>query len=152
MLGPLRGIRWGILMGPPKDARPCTWLLAGLGVSCPVIEYGFAFKPELSITRPRLLLYSERGPRRLFPNAADCAKGVAAPLLTLPLIRKPSLGAEELAAVISAGALFPLLPVEPLASAAGFDASADALACVRWKPDAVLAACGGGTPLGSFGP
>src|SRR3982751_4284233 len=135
-------------MGPPKDARPCTWLLAGLGVSCPIIEYGFAFKAELSITRPRLLLYSDRSPRRLFPNAADCANGVAAPLFTLPLIRKPSLGAEP-GVIISPGAL-PL----PFESAGAFAAcvSGAAFACVRWKPDAVLAACGGGTPLGSFTP
>src|SRR5437763_6814289 len=99
------------------------------------------------MTRPRLLLYRERSPRRLLPNAADCANGVAAPLFTLPLIRKPSLGA-PLAALISAGALLAGVALPPLAS---LGASADAFACVRWKPDAVFAACGGATPFGSLG-
>jgi hypothetical protein len=35
-------------------------------------------------------LYSDRVLRRLLPNAASCANGEAAPLLTLPLIRNPS--------------------------------------------------------------
>src|SRR3954451_4059043 len=70
-------------------------------------------------------LYSDRAPRRLLPNAADCANGDAAPLFTLPLIRNPSDGVW----FVSAGAAV-------LGSAGGvFGASPpDALASVFWNP------------------
>src|SRR5205085_7003585 len=57
------------------------------------------------------------------PNAAAWANGEAAPLLTLPLIRKPSTGAW-----LDSGA------AAPFVSAGAFAPSPDAFASVRWKP------------------
>src|SRR4051812_47144729 len=87
------GLPCGSLRGPPKDAIPIRWLYAGFGVSWPVNENDRASSAELPSRNPTLPLYNDRAPRRLLPNAADCANGEAAPLLTLPLIRKPSAGA-----------------------------------------------------------
>src|SRR6266496_5693421 len=118
----------GILMGPPNDASPVMRLYEGFGVSCPVSENERASSDELSSTNPRLPLYNDRPPRRLFPNAADCAKGEAAPLFTLPLIRTPSVGA-CCCWPISAGAL----------SAGVFAPSPDAFTWARWNPLDVFA-------------
>src|SRR6516165_864168 len=78
-------------------------------------------------------------PRRLLPNAAFCANGVLAPLLTLPLIRNPSEGA-CCASCGGAGE----------ESACGRAPSPAALTWARWKPPAVFCTCGCGLPLAFF--
>src|SRR4051812_19624071 len=87
------GLPCGSLMGPPKETMPIRWLYAGFGVSWPVNENALASSAEFPSRKPTLPLYKDRAPRRLLPKAADWAKGDAAPLLTLPLMRNPSEGA-----------------------------------------------------------
>ena len=82
----------------------------------------------------------------MFPNAEFCAKGLAAPLLTLPLTSSPS----DALLASSGDALSTLLP-DPLAAALGLAplvAPGEALTSARWKALDVLAA-GGGVFLGS---
>src|SRR5579864_344291 len=81
---------------------------------------------------PMASLYSDRPPRRLLPNACDCAKGDAAPLLTLPLTRNPSAAWLESAGV----------------SLASFPASAEAFRLARWNPP--WPSAGGGGPFFPF--
>ena len=65
-------------------------VVGGLGVFWPLREKGRASNAELSKMTPSPPLYSPLAPLRLLPKANDCAKGEAAPFITLPLIRKPS--------------------------------------------------------------
>ncbi len=79
----------------------------------------------------------------MFPKAADWAKGVEAPLFTLPLMRNPSAALPESSGVT----LSTLLPLEPLAAALGLAPlvvePGEALTSARWKAVAVLATAGG---------
>src|SRR5262245_2497379 len=80
----------GILIGPPKVPMTRTSLYRSLVACVPANENGLASHAEVSACTPRAKLYNAPGRRRLFPNAAGCANGDAAPLFTLPLITKPS--------------------------------------------------------------
>src|SRR6266704_1318362 len=80
----------GIFSGPANDPRTCTSLYEGFGVCALVNENGRVSHAELPSRTPTPPVYSDRPPRRLLPNAASCANGDAAPLLTLPLIKSPS--------------------------------------------------------------
>src|SRR5581483_2467217 len=62
-------------------------------------------------------------PRRLFPNAGDCAKGDAAPLLTLPLMANTSDALRAWSAVTG--------PDGSLAMASGL---AEAFTLALWNP------------------
>src|SRR6266446_9794047 len=65
-------------------------LYDGFGVGRLVNENGRASNAEFPSSRPSPQLYNDFAPRRLLPNAANCANGEAAPLFTLPLTRNPS--------------------------------------------------------------
>ena len=65
-------------------------LYDGFGAGRLVNENGRASNAEFPSSRPSPQLYNDFAPRRLLPNAANCANGDAAPLFTLPLTRNPS--------------------------------------------------------------
>src|SRR5579883_621493 len=98
-------MRCEILIGPPNVATPWIRLYDGFGVSCPVSENDRASSAVLSRITPIPPLYCPRPLRRLLPNAAICANGDDAPLLTLPLIRKLS-AVSELGSTAGASAFF----------------------------------------------
>src|SRR4051812_735534 len=83
----------GIFSGPWNVARKCVSLYDCFGVDVEVNEYGAESHAEVPRFIPSAYVYSERPVRRLFPNAAGCANGDAAPLLTLPLTSRPSAAA-----------------------------------------------------------
>src|SRR5579871_812315 len=105
-----------------------------------------ASKYDVSKMIPILPLYCDRMPRRLLPNACDCAKGELAPLLAVPLISSPSA-----ARWLSSAELCPaklLLLLEAVASPPGALAPAlelmglDAFTSARWNAVCVLVGAG----------
>src|SRR3954469_5580845 len=88
----------GIFSGPWNVARKCVSLYDCFGVDVELNEYGAESHAEVPTFIPSAYVYSERPVRRLFPNAAGCAKGEAAPLLTLPLTSRPSAAALDASA------------------------------------------------------
>src|SRR5262245_49139065 len=99
----------GILSGPANEPTSCTSLYDGFGAGWLVNENGRVSHAELPSRTPKPPLYSERVPRRLLPNAASCANGEAAPLLTLPLTSNPSAApsGDSLGGGSAAGAVVP---------------------------------------------
>src|ERR1017187_1824959 len=78
-------------------------LKEGLGTVKPVTENLLASHAELSRTRLKPPVYSER-PLRLLPNACDSAYCEVAALFTLPLISSPSLACCDTASGTARGA------------------------------------------------
>src|SRR5688572_23956771 len=76
--------------GPWNVPRNCASVYDGLTVGSPVTEKGRASHAAFPSWMPLAYVYSDRCPGRFVPNARGCAKGVDAPLLTLPLISRPA--------------------------------------------------------------
>src|ERR1700704_2159802 len=103
--GPWRTSR-GIRNGPATVNPNCASPYDGTGVLEPVNEKGRAFQAEQPKIAPALAVYSECGLGRPLPKERGCANGVAAPLLTLPLMTDPSKtsgGGSVAATEVSAG-------------------------------------------------
>ncbi len=88
-MGPLRST-FENLSGPPKVPITRRSLYSGFAVGRRPNVNGLESNVELPKTIARPPLNNDPRPLRLLPNAAACANGDAAPLLTLPLIRNPS--------------------------------------------------------------
>src|SRR5579863_3303648 len=118
-MGPLRRMCQN-RSGPANVPMRCSSSYLGLGVGWPANENGRESHAEVSPTKPKPTLYNDPGRRRLLPNAAGSAKGEAAPLLTLPLMRNPSAA--------------PAVPASPPGSVLP-GAAADVAAAVRGAAD-----------------